>query len=104
MTSDIACEGKYDERTVPAEYRTDVDHVQVLRTAPGSYLVRERVREINTTSGRYSQWTEWRVKLTGGSLLESMWMFARLVLQKSSVDEYRWGAAARSIYRDFTST
>ncbi len=99
MTS--STENHCDEREIPAEYRTDTDHIQVIRVDIGEYVIRRRFREYNLDSGRYSQWTGWTILHEYLQLIDAMWRFARLVIEKSSTDEYRWSVESRKTSVEF---
>jgi hypothetical protein len=90
-----------DERQIPAEYRTDTDHIQVIRVDVGEYIIRSRIREHNHDTGVYSQWSGWNITHEYLQLIDAMWTFSRLVIVKSSSDEYRWGAEARKTDVEF---
>ena len=90
-----------DEKQIPAEYRTDTDHMQVIRVDVGEYIIRSRMREHNPDSSVYSQWSGWNVTHEYLQLIDAMWIFSRLVIVKSSTDEYRWGAEARKTDVEF---
>ncbi len=85
-----------DERGIPAEYRTEISHIQVVRTNDGQYTVRSKTRDYDPKVDLYTPWSDWKVEIENTLLAKAMWNFARLVLEKSTIDEYRWGADARS--------
>jgi hypothetical protein len=95
-------ENNQDERQIPAEYRTDIDHIQVIRVDVGEYIVRSRMREYDSTMGVYSQWSGWNITHEYMQLIEAMWVFSRLVIIKSSTDEYRWSTESRKIDVEFS--
>ena len=90
-----------DERQIPAEYRTDTDHIQVIRVDVGEYIIRSRIRQHNPETGVYSHWSGWNITHEYLQLIDAMWTFSRLVIVKSSSDEYRWGAESRKTDVEF---
>jgi hypothetical protein len=85
-----------DEGDIPAEYRTDIDHIQVRKTS-GGYTVFSRSREYDQKVDLYTPWSEWAEVKSDDSFAVVMWTFSQQVLEKSAVDEYRWGSEAREV-------
>lgn len=85
----------YDENEIPAEYRTDIDHIQIIRMENDLFLLRSATRQYDSNVDLYTPWSEWEVEAKNLPLANVMWMFASHVLEKSAVDEYRWSAVMR---------
>lgn len=98
--SDIAVESP-DERYMPAEFRTDTDHIQVIKTGLGTFMVRGRSRFYNAEEEKYENWNGWSIQNDNLSLNRAMWEFSRMVVGKAATDEYRWSSATRSLRGDF---
>ncbi len=98
----IPTENHNDERQIPAEYRTDTDHIQVIRVDVGEYIIRSRIREHNPESGVYSQWSGWNITHEYLQLIDAMWKFSRIIIVKSSSDEYRWSVESRKTSVEFS--
>jgi hypothetical protein len=98
--SDIAVEPP-DERYMPAEFRTDTDHIQVIKTGLGTFMVRGRNRFYNSDEEKYHDWNGWDVKKIDLPLNRAMWEFSRMVTGLAAADEYRWSSATRSLRGDF---
>ncbi len=91
----------YDERQMPAEYRTDSEHIQVVKLEVGKYMIRERRREQNEDTGRYDEWSGWNIIHVDLTLIDAMWQFARIVIVQASTAEYAWGMQWRSAKVEF---
>jgi hypothetical protein len=90
-----------DEQQIPAEYRTDTYHIQVIRVDVGEYIIRMKTRTQNPNSERYGSWSDWTILKEYLQLLDAMWEFSRLAIIHSSTDEYRWGAEWRRVKVEF---
>lgn len=88
-------ESYYEMSDVPAEYRTDLDHLQVIKTEAGLFTFRRSSRQYDQASGDYSEWADWKTELYNQPLARVMWAFSQMVLQQSAIDEYRWGSETR---------
>jgi hypothetical protein len=91
----------YDERQMPAEYRTDSEHIQVLKLEVGKYMIRERRREHDAQTGRYDDWSGWNIIQVNLPLIDAMWEFARIVIVQASTAEYAWGMQWRKMKVEF---
>ncbi|MHA1636710.1 MAG: hypothetical protein ACTSUB_01740 [Candidatus Thorarchaeota archaeon] len=83
------------EQDIPAEFRTDIDHLQVIMMDTGVFLLRSSSRQYDSKVDLYTPWSDWEIESKDLPLPTIMWMFSSLVLEKSAVDEYRWSAAMR---------
>ncbi|MHA1935943.1 MAG: hypothetical protein ACW97A_11725 [Candidatus Thorarchaeota archaeon] len=88
-------ESYYEMSDVPAEYRTDLDHLQVIKAGAGLYTFRRSSRKYDQISGSYSEWADWKTELYNHPLSRVMHAFSQMVLQQSAIDEYRWGSETR---------
>ena len=91
----------FDERLIPAEYRTDSEHIQVVKLEVGKYMIRERRREQNAETGRYDEWSGWNIIQVDFPLIDAMWEFARIVMVQASTAEYAWGKQWRRANVEF---
>ena len=83
------------EQDIPAEFRTDIDHIQVIKMDTDSFLLRLSSRQYDANVDLYTPWSDWEIETEDLPLPTIMWMFSSHVLEKSAVDEYRWSAAMR---------
>lgn len=85
-----------DDTTVRAEYRTDLYHVRILCLDSGVYVLQHRERDYRPEIDLYTPWSGWVMELESDNFAKAMWAFAREVVERSAVEEYKWGAEARS--------
>ena len=83
------------EQDMLAEFRTDIDHIQVLKMDTDLFLLRCSSRQYDSNVDLYTPWSDWETESKNLPLPNIMWAFSSLVLEKSAVDEYRWSAAMR---------
>ncbi len=84
-----------DDTTVRAEYRTDRYHIRILRLDSGVFVLQHRERDYRPEIDLYTPWTGWVLEIESENFAKVMWAFAREVLERSAVEEYKWGAEAR---------
>jgi len=84
-----------EDTSVRAEYRTDRYHIRILSLDSGVYVLQHRERDYRPELDLYTPWSGWVVESESPIFAKAMWAFARQVVERSSVEEYIWGAEAR---------
>ncbi|MHA1908717.1 MAG: hypothetical protein ACW98Y_15565 [Candidatus Thorarchaeota archaeon] len=86
-----------DDDAVKAEYRTDRDHLRVIKLDTGFYVLQTRSRTYEPDVDLYTPWSGWLNMMEHESFSKVMWIFAQESLERSAVDEYTWGEMARHL-------
>ena len=85
----------HKDQKVHAEYRTDLDHIQVVQTDTDRFLLRSSSRQYDSSTDLFTPWADWETDYENFPFPNIMYVFSSLVLEKSAVDEYRWSEAMR---------